>query len=321
MAPPNYAALDLGTNTFRLLIARPEPTARLGYAPVHVERVITRAGGGFSPEKGMGPDALSRALSCLQSFQKAMDKAGVAAYRATGTSVFRRAVNQTEVLAAIERETGIGVEIIPGHEEADLSARGAVSQVTVADAAVIFDIGGGSTEYIVWFDGKVQARESFEFGVVRLSEDVLRSDPPAPAELQQMAAAVVPLIREATEKAKAVLGRRPFTLVGTAGTVSTLGAIDLGLSVYDREKINGHRLPASFVGENFDRFASLPRARRLEVAGLEAGREDLIVPGCFIARETMASLGVDKLLVSEGGLLEGVLVDLMRREETRRTLH
>ena len=95
--------------------------------------------------------------------------------------------------------------------------------------------------------------------------------------------------------------------------MSTLGAIDLGLSVYDRDRINGHSLARAFVSANYERFRALRRSERMAVAGMEPGREDLIVPGCFIAAETMAALGADRILISEGGLLEGLLFEVMRR--------
>jgi exopolyphosphatase/guanosine-5'-triphosphate,3'-diphosphate pyrophosphatase len=313
MAAPHYAALDLGTNTFRLLIAHSDPSIATGYRPLHVERVITRAGGGFTPERGIAPDAAARIVACLQKFSAELRRHDVAAYRAAATSVFRRSPNGAAVLALVRETTGVEAEVIDGAREADLSAQGAAAQVALDGPAVIFDIGGGSTEYIVWKDGAVLGRRSFEFGVVRLAEDVLKTDPPAADELERLAALVRPLVRQAAGEAKALLGGAPFTLVGTAGTVSTLGAIDLGLTVYDRDRINGHWLERAFVEGNYARFCAMRRGERVAVPGMEEGREDLIVPGCFIAAETMAALGAGRLLVSEGGLLEGLLFEVMRR--------
>ena len=312
MAAPNYAALDLGTNTFRLLIAAANPSSPLLYTPLYTERVITRAGGGFQSERGIGDEAQARILACLQNFSHHLRQWNVTAYRAAGTSVFRRAANQASVLGAIRKSTGIAVEVIDGAEEAEFSARGAVSQVRLEGPAVIFDIGGGSTEYIVWDQGHVLHRESFEFGVVRLAEDVVRNAPASPAELAALNALIAPLVAKAAADALAVLKGRAFTLVGTAGTVSTLGAIELGLTVYDRDKINGHRLSRDFVADNFSRFSRLSREEKLSVPGIEPGREDLIVPGCFIALQTMDALGCRDLLVSEGGLLEGIIYDVLR---------
>lgn len=313
MAAPHYAALDLGTNTFRLMIARPAPEQPSGTAFVHHARVITRAGGGFTETGGIGAEARARILACLRDFAAALKAHGVTAYRAAATSVFRRAANRAAVLAEIHRETGLTVEVIDGLEEAELSAAGALASVAVAGAAVVFDIGGGSTEYIACDAGRVVGKQSFEFGVVRLSEDVLRSDPLAPGEIEAMHALVAPRIDAAAAQAAQLLGGKPFTLVGTAGTVSTLGAIQLGLAVYDRDRINGQVLSLRFVRENYERFRALSRAGRAEVAGIERGREDLIVPGTYIAARTMAAFGKDSLLVSEGGLLEGLVFDVLRR--------
>jgi exopolyphosphatase/guanosine-5'-triphosphate,3'-diphosphate pyrophosphatase len=311
MAAPNYAALDLGTNTFRLLIVTPDDSTPLGYKPLCMERIITRAGGGFRADQGIGAEAQTRILDCLERFSNAMRQWNVVAYKAVATSVFRRAANRSAILAEVLRQTGIEVEVVDGIVEADWSARGAVSQVALEGPAIIFDIGGGSTEYILWDQGRVLHRASFEFGVVRLSEDVLRSDPATPGELAQLDAIVTPLVNKAAGDALAVNKGKPFTLLGTAGTVSTLGAIELGLSVYDRERINGHRLSRAFVAENLARFGRLGRAEKLLTPGIEPGREDLILPGCFIALQTMKALRCENLLVSEGGLLEGIIYDVL----------
>lgn len=313
MAAPHYAALDLGTNTFRLMIARPDPDRPSGTAFVHHARLITRAGGGFSEAAGIGAEARARILECLRGFAAVLKAHGVTAYRAAATSVFRRAGNRDQVLADIRRETGIEVEVIDGLEEAELSAAGALASVAVAGAAVVFDIGGGSTEFIACDAGRVVGKQSFEFGVVRLSEDVLRGDPLAQAEIERMHALVAPRIEAAAAEAARLLGGKDFTLVGTAGTVSTLGAIQLGLEVYDRDRINGQVLSRAFVWENYERFRALTRAGRAEVAGMERGREDLIVPGTYIAGRTLEAFGKDSLLVSEGGLLEGLVFDVLRR--------
>lgn len=313
MAAPHYAALDLGTNTFRLMIARPDPDRPSGTAFVHHARVITRAGGGFTETTGIGAEARGRIVACLREFAAALAAHGVTAYRAAATSVFRRAGNRDEVLAEVRRETGIEVEVIDGLEEAELSAAGALAAVAVDGAAVVFDIGGGSTEFIACEAGRVVGKQSFEFGVVRLSEDVLRGDPLTPAEIDAMHALVAPRIDAAAAQAAALLGGRPFTLVGTAGTVSTLGAIQLGLDVYDRDRINGQVLTRDFVWRNYERFRALTRVGRAEIAGMERGREDLIVPGTYIAGRTMDAFHADILLVSEGGLLEGLVFDVLRR--------
>src|SRR5688572_30080570 len=153
MAAPNYAALDLGTNTFRLLIAAADPSSTLLYNPLYTERVITHAGGGFQADRGIGDEAQARILTCLQYFSETMKQWNVTEYRAAGTSVFRRAANRASVLEGIRKQTGLHVEVIDGAEEADFSARGAVSQIRLDGPAVIFDIGGGSTEYVVWDQG------------------------------------------------------------------------------------------------------------------------------------------------------------------------
>ena len=304
MAPPRFAALDLGTNTFRLYIAEPGPS---GVRVIHRARVITRAGGGFSPEHGISPEAHARILETVTGFRRSMDEFGVTRYHAVATSVFRSAVNAADVLADIVSRTGLSVTVLSGMEEAELSALGAVAEIALDGPAVVFDIGGGSTEYILWSSRQTEYRASLELGVVRLAEDVLRSDPSAPAEVEAAERIVVPRVTELAGAVTTRLAARPFSLIGTAGTVSTLGAIDLGLDAYDRERINGHRLSIHSVRKNFTLFQRLTRHERLAVQGMEPGREDLIVPGCLITLRTLEAFGCDALTTSEGGLLEGVM--------------
>lgn len=308
MAPQRFAALDLGTNTFRLLIAEPAPS---GYRVVYRDRRITRAGGGFSNETGIAPEAHRRILESLRGFRQLMDDFQVGRYEAVATSVFRCAVNRDEVLADIAREAGLKVHVLSGTDEAEASALGAVAEISLDGPAVIFDVGGGSTEYILWSSRATEFRASLEFGVVRLAEDILRSDPPAAAEIQAAEELVAPQVVALADDIHARLAGRPFTLIGTAGTVSTLGAIDLGLRAYDRDRINGHRLPATSVRDNFAKFKQLTKGERLAIPGIEAGREDLIVPGCLITLRTLDAFGCDALTTSEGGLLEGIMGKLM----------
>ncbi len=311
MASPILASLDLGTNTFRLLIAAAAPDNPGGIRVLHHERVITRAGGGYSPENGIGAAACERIVDTLRGFAGTMDRFGVSRYRATATSVFRKATNRQTILADIERETGLRVDVIDGDEEARLSAFGAMAGLSVEGPVVIFDIGGGSTEFILWRDGGPELNRSLDFGVVRLSEDVLRSDPLSEAELAEARRQIGPLIDDMAAEIRGRLGAARATLVGTAGTASTLGAVDLGLPAYDRERIHGHRLGRDFVRESFERFTALPRARRGAVPGMEPGREDIIVPGCLITLLTLDACQAADMLISEGGLLEGNLYRLL----------
>lgn len=311
MAAPRLAVLDLGTNTFRLLIAEPSPGSLGGFNPLFWERVITRAGGGFSSE-GISAQALDRILACLRRFRARVAEFGVSTIRAAGTSVFRRASNRLAVLETIRVETGFEIDVIDGEEEAELSARGALSQLGATGSATVFDIGGGSTEYVVWSDGGVRHRESLEFGVVRLAEEVFVTDPPLPADLARADTWVTPLIQSAAMHARSVLGKHPFALVGTAGTVSTLAAVDLALAQYDRWRIHGHRLTRPFVAASFARFAACDRAGRSVVVGVEPGREDLLVPGCLIALRSLEAFDASEIVVSEGGLLEGLMEQLVQ---------
>lgn len=177
----------------------------------------------------------------------------------------------------------------------------------------MLDIGGGSTELLLADGPRILASASTGLGVVKLTERFLKADPPDPGELEALrhvaASRFARLLREEFHGLT-----REAVLVGTAGTVTSLAAVDLGLDPYDPDRVNGHRLTRERVAELLCRLASLPLARRREVRGLEAGRADVMVAGTAVCLAAMDALGAGSLLVSDGGLREGILLDLLGRD-------
>jgi exopolyphosphatase/guanosine-5'-triphosphate,3'-diphosphate pyrophosphatase len=300
------ASVDLGTNTFRLLIAEWD-----GYSErihiLHEERKIVRMGEGLAVLGKMAPQAQKRALKALHQFREVLEALKVGRVRAVATSVFREAGNAKPFLLQASNTLGFPIEIISGEEEARLTLKGALMGLRLSKG-ILFDIGGGSTEY-VRFQSQTPIRLlSTTLGVVKLAETFLCHDPPTQREMQDLWT----YVRRATEKTKEQLGEEAWPLIGTAGTVTTLAAIDMGLSVYQHDKVHGYLLDKKKIEHMLSLFLSRTKHERLGILGLEEGREDLIIPGTVITLVTMESWDQEILTVSDLGLREGVLLDGFR---------
>jgi exopolyphosphatase/guanosine-5'-triphosphate,3'-diphosphate pyrophosphatase len=308
------AGLDIGTNTFRLLIARVTPLGHL--EELHSEQQIIRLGEGLEKSGHLQPQAINRALDTLKHFRAVIKRYPVDKVVAVATSAVREAVNGNTFVKSIEKETGIQVEIVSPEEEARRTLLGVLSGFHEAPQSfLVMDIGGGSTEF-VWGDAQRKPEMiSTDLGVVRLTERYLSSS----RTIDQTRNGLMEFIQGRLEKVKTVLAAaspgksRPVKFIGTAGTITTLAAVDLGLRVYDPQRIHLHRLSCDKVRQIVEELASKTSAERLSVPGVEKGREDLIVPGGFILLLTMQTLDLAEVVVSEYGLREGILVDYCRR--------
>jgi len=304
------AGLDIGTNTFRLLIARVTSPGHL--EEIHSEQRIIRLGEGLEKNRHLQPEPMGRALDTLKHFYAVLKRYPVDKVIAVATSAVREATNGTEFVKSIEREAGIQVEVISPEEEARRTLLGVLSGLEGSPRSfLVMDIGGGSTEFI-W--GDTQGRQSVistDLGVVRLTERY----PSAQGTTGQTMNGLREFIQDRLEKVKKALsssssgGFHPVRFVGTAGTITTLAAIDLGLRVYDPHRIHLHRLSLDKVRQIVEELASKTLAERLSISGLVRGREDLIVSGGLILLLTMQTLNFTEVVVSEYGLREGILVD------------
>lgn len=307
------AALDVGTNTVRLLVARLAPGGRL--EPLHYALRITRLGGGATPA-GLAGDAIERTVTAVADFVRAAREAGAVAWRAVATSATREAPNGRRVVERVREAAGLDLEVISGEEEAALALRGIRWSLErlpggVPDRLAIVDLGGGSTEVLLAErrgDAWHAEGPSIPIGTVRLVERFLASDPPATHEMVAMAAAVEAALAASLDPVLARVGEagRSRPLVGTAGAITTFAAMDLGLATYDRARIDGHRLSRASLEARLDQLTAMPAARRLALPGLEPGREDLVVPGLVILLAVMDRLRANTVTVVDGGLLEGI---------------
>lgn len=232
------------------------------------------------------------------------------------TSVVRRARNRDQLIDGARRRAGFDIEVIPGSTEARLSLLGVLSVIKNGGRKLVMDIGGGSTEFIVADGADIAGEWSMEMGVVHLTERHLKGDPPAEIELSELSDEVRGVIdglkgrmREAGLDPSGVSGAASARFVGTAGTVTTLAAVDLDLETYDRDRINNHILTRGRVEELYGRLSAMTIAERSRILSLEKGREDLIIPGAVITMAAMDSFAFTELVVSDAGLLEGIILD------------
>ncbi len=314
-----YASIDAGTNTFRLLIA--EADGRGNLKPLLYKRAITRLGGSYTEEGGINKASAERAIRVLEGFSREIARSGVKDVHATATSVVRRAVNRPWFLDEVLRRTGIRLSVITGDEEARLSLIGVLSVLKDAPhMRLIMDIGGGSTEFIAAEGAALAGAWSMEMGVVHLTERHLKSDPLKGPEISGMEAEIKGVMGELKARMERdgadpedFSAGRGTVLAGTAGTITTLAAIDLDLRAYDAGKVNNYALTKKRVAEIYRHLAGLTLKEREGILSLEKGREDLIVAGAAITLLSMDAFGFDSIKVSDAGLLEGIIIDRASR--------
>lgn len=305
----NYASIDIGTNTLRLLVAEIDGSK---FKPLLVKRIITRLGGDFTDDAGIAETSIERTINGLKTFTEIIIESNVKDVFAAATSVVRRAGNKDRFIKRVFDETGIKVNVISGNEEAGMALLGALSVIKDKNKrCMVMDIGGGSTEFILAEDGTMLGSWSMEMGVVHLTEDYLKSDPLSHVELNAMEDEITRTILELKNLMYSPLtfNLKPLTcLIGTAGTITTLASIDQKLEVYAPEKINNYVLKYNAVKDIYRHLLSLTIEERQDVLSLEKGREDLIIPGTAIVLKTMEAFGFDSMIVSDAGLLEGILI-------------
>lgn len=292
------AAIDLGTNTARLLIGECE-SAKLAH--LHVEREIVRLGGGFSDQTGLSVDAQQRGLNCLRRFAAIMNEYGVEKVCASATSAVRDAVNGQAFVKRVLHETGLQLTVIDGDLEGRLTLNGVISGLdTLHRNMVVLDVGGGSTEITVAESGAPRFIRSMPMGVVRLSEGFSTQQ----AINKKVSTVLDQLVNEMSSEN--ICLQSGSELVATAGTATTLAAIQMKMDEYDYHRVNNFLISRSEIEVIHQRLLPLTAQERLSIAGLEKGREDLIMAGITITTQVMDRFGFKRLKVSDYGLLEGL---------------
>lgn len=296
MAP--VAAVDIGTNSTNLLV--------VGDDGAELERIVavTRLGQGVATNRRLAPEAVERTLARLASYRSVIDGHGARAVRAVATSACRDADNREEFFDAAEAALGVRPELISGDEEGALAYAGAITGLPgLSPPFVVIDIGGGSTELMIGGDALHQIR-SLDVGSVRLTEALLHGDPPRPEELSNAIALVSDhlddVIREVPQ-----LADTPG-LIGIAGTITTIAAIEIGAATFDPATIHGFTLTRDAAEDVFRTLATEPLVDRVHNPGLPRERADVIVGGCCVLVAVMRRLHASQLTVSVRSLLDGV---------------
>lgn len=297
------AAIDLGTNTARLLLGSVD-TGKIERH--HVSRRITRLGGGFSREKGISREAADRTVAAMKDFAATLAEFKVTALRAVATSAVRDAVNRAAFCREVRTASGIDLEVISGETEGRLTLLGVGSGLDVVpDTMLVFDVGGGSTEYTISKGDEILFSKSLPLGVVRLTEGK-----GTVAAMEEKIERELSALRTEMQSLGFLGCTQNATLLGTAGTATTLAAIDIGLADYDYSKVNNYILSKEAIDGILRRLLPLAPSERLrKITGLEAGREDLIIAGTLLTLKTIELFGFSTMKVSDFGLLEGLMLD------------
>ena len=306
---PNFAAIDVGSLTVRLAVAASLPGGK--FKVLLHRREIAGLGQGLAATGDLAPEGQARTLAALKNFQQVMAAQDVLVYRAVGTQALRQAKNRQVFLGQVRDSLGLTVEVLAPEDEARLSLTGVLSaldpKVLAAPAVLVFDVGGGSSEFALVRPGRAPVFASLPLGVLTLSQASPLGDPPQPSRVaalkDKLAAQLSAFYRE---RIKPHLPAAPH-LVGTAGAVTTLAAMHLQLRHYDAHKISHLVLTRPHLDALAELLASLPESERARLAGLEPAKAGVMVAGVLIILSIMEVFGQDSLVVVDAGLIEGVL--------------
>lgn len=296
------AVIDIGTNSVKLLVAYVSPDT---IDPVWEGSEQTRLGRGFYDDHRLRPEAIVDTVQAVTRFVAIAREQGATLVRVIATSAARDAVNAAELLDAILTASGQTVEVISGEQEADWAFQGVLTDGALRDQpALILDIGGGSTEFILGHAGRALFRDSFKLGSVRLLEATRLSDPPTGAELAATRTQLRAFLdREVRPRLAPHLAAWPdVSLVGTGGTTSILARLELQLADYDRTRIEATHFAAARVRWHVEQLWRLSLADRRALPGLPPERADVILFGAAIYEAVMVNFGIKTLRVSTRGL-------------------
>lgn len=309
----NLASIDVGTNTLRLWIGKIKDQKIL---TLHTDRANVRLGEGLEQQGVINEEAVARAVPILERFKEGMEKHSVDDFRAIGTSVFRKAGNGEETIQRLYNQTGVPIDMISGEEEARLSVKGILWDFSQScNRAVVVDVGGGSTELIIVRDYGIEAVHSIDLGAVYLTETYFKYDPPLDKEIEKLRVCAAEQLGKVIILApfKDIIREGGYRLVGTAGTATTLAAMDLVLRNYIAALVHGHVLTINKLLALFDRLRVKKAKDRLALAGLEPGREDIILAGLIVWIGLLKAFSLSEMTVSHNGILEGIAIDICER--------
>ncbi|MFD5765670.1 exopolyphosphatase [Streptomyces sp. NPDC127049] len=299
------AGIDCGTNSIRLLVADVHPeTGEL----VELDRrmTIVRLGQGVDRTGRLAPEALERTFAACRAYAEVIRELGAERIRFVATSASRDAENRQDFVDGVVAILGVEPEVITGDQEAAFSFTGATGELPDSESYLVVDIGGGSTEFVTG-NRHVEAARSVDIGCVRLTERHVRHDPPTAEEAEAIRADVRAALDLAAETVPLDTAR---TLVGLAGSVTTVAAIALGLPEYDSGKIHHARIPAGQVAAVTSRLLASTHDERAAIPVVHPGRVDVIVAGAIVLQEIVERVGAAEVVVSEHDILDGIALSV-----------
>ncbi len=307
------AAVDCGTNSIRLLVADLDATAST-LAEVDRRMTIVRLGQGVDRTRRLAPEALARTFAACDEFAEVIGSAGAERVRFVATSASRDVENREDFVAGVRERLGVEPEVVSGDEEAALSFTGATRELAgsgLPGPVLVADIGGGSTELVVGAPGHAPtAGRSVDVGCVRMTERHLHDDPPTAAQVAAARADVEAAVRLAAESVPLAEAR---SLVGLAGSVTTVAAMALDLPAYDRDRIHHSRIPSPDVHRVAARLLAMTREQRAALPFMHPGRVDVIAAGALVLAVLLETVPVDDVLVSEHDILDGIAWSVAER--------
>jgi len=320
---PLLASIDVGSNTLRLLVAEVRDNRIID---VYSDRKITRLGNKVGQTGRLHDDNMDASLSALMEFSSVISKYGVVRTKAVATSALREASNSDIFIKKAFDSAGIAIEVISGRKEAELTLAGILfsfanpksrtlptlcppspMEGATPYSALIVDIGGGSSEWILYRDKDNLDMGSIPVGVIKLAQKHIKTDPVSEEDLNALNHEIISVLNNLKYRIRQYIDNNT-QLIGTAGTFTTIASIDLGLEAYAREKVHLHKINYARLKDIIKNLMHLPLKERVKVRGLEPGRADLIIPGIQFTINVMDIFGFDELTINDYGLLEGALL-------------
>ena len=311
------AAIDCGTNSLRLLVADVPATG--AHSDLLRRMEVVRLGEGVDATGRLSPRAIERTRVVLAEYATAARDLGATEVRMVATSASRDAANRADFEDMVRSTLGRAPDVVPGREEAELSFLGATASLDAAARAhgagpprppfLVVDIGGGSTEFVLGDSAGVRAARSVDIGCVRLTERHLNGDPPSAAEIRRAEDDIRSALAEVTAEVPVA---EAVSLVGLAGSVTTVAALALGLPAYDPDAIHGSRIGIDAVRAVTADLLAATRERRAAMPVMHPGRVDVIGAGALILRVVMDEFGMGEVIVSEHDILDGIALWLAR---------
>ncbi|MBM3827419.1 MAG: Ppx/GppA family phosphatase [Actinobacteria bacterium] len=300
------AAIDIGTNSTNLLVVGDDGST------LHRIVEVTRLGSGVDRSGSLTPVAIDRTLSCLNRYATIISASGSSRpvpLRVSASSACRDAANRDEFFDRVTNVLGRRPELISGHDEARLAYRGAFTGLTPDPMGhCVIDIGGGSTEF-AYGDTELRHTHSIDVGAIRLTERHLEHDPPRPEELLNAIGDVQDLFDEMIRATPAVAGARQ--LIGTAGTIVTAAAVEIGMATFDASRVHGFRFERNAVEDVFRTLATEPLSDRVHNPGLPRERADVIVGGLCVLVGLLRRWDADEIVVSAHNIMDGICAELL----------